>query len=89
MRLGKGKQEFLLKIAILATVYVLAFSTRLFSVLRYESVIHEVFFSFSVTLSSNTSGSTIPTSTFAPQNIWLRKACTSSGTGLTIQAGIP
>ena len=26
---------------ILALVYILAFATRLFSVLRYESVIHE------------------------------------------------
>ncbi|EFA77669.1 oligosaccharyl transferase [Heterostelium album PN500] len=38
---SKQNQEFLLKILILSLIYVLAFSTRLFSVLRYESVIHE------------------------------------------------
>ncbi|KYR02575.1 oligosaccharyl transferase [Tieghemostelium lacteum] len=38
---NKENQEFLLRILILAIIYVLAFSTRLFSVLRYESVIHE------------------------------------------------
>eukprot|EP01132_Coremiostelium_polycephalum_P009021 gene9021-11049_t len=38
---GKENQEFLIKILILSIIYVLAFSTRLFSVLRYESVIHE------------------------------------------------
>ncbi|EGG21308.1 oligosaccharyl transferase [Cavenderia fasciculata] len=38
---NKENQEFFLKVLILATIYVLAFSTRLFSVLRYESVIHE------------------------------------------------
>jgi len=37
----KENQEFLLKVLILSIIYVLAFSTRLFSVLRYESVIHE------------------------------------------------
>eukprot|EP01114_Cavostelium_apophysatum_P001029 TRINITY_DN1088_c0_g1_i2.p1 TRINITY_DN1088_c0_g1~~TRINITY_DN1088_c0_g1_i2.p1 ORF type:complete len:728 (-),score=169.38 TRINITY_DN1088_c0_g1_i2:51-2234(-) len=35
------KLEFILKIFILALIYILAFSLRLFSVLRYESVIHE------------------------------------------------
>jgi len=39
--LSEEKQELLLRITILALVYVLAFATRLFSVLRYESVIHE------------------------------------------------
>lgn len=38
---GQSQQEFLLKLLILALVYILAFSTRLFSVLRFESVIHE------------------------------------------------
>jgi len=35
------KQELLLRILILGLIYVIAFSTRLYSVLRYESVIHE------------------------------------------------
>jgi len=35
------KQETLLKLAILTIAAVLSFSTRLFSVLRFESVIHE------------------------------------------------
>lgn len=35
------KQDILLRIIILSLIYVLAFCTRLFSVLRYESVIHE------------------------------------------------
>eukprot|EP01133_Synstelium_polycarpum_P017276 gene17276-20605_t len=39
--LVRENQEFLLKILILSIIYFLAFSTRLFSVLRYESVIHE------------------------------------------------
>eukprot|EP00027_Filamoeba_sp_ATCC50430_P007582 CAMPEP_0168559388 /NCGR_PEP_ID=MMETSP0413-20121227/10497_1 /TAXON_ID=136452 /ORGANISM="Filamoeba nolandi, Strain NC-AS-23-1" /LENGTH=700 /DNA_ID=CAMNT_0008590613 /DNA_START=1 /DNA_END=2103 /DNA_ORIENTATION=+ len=38
---SEAKQEVLLKIFILFLVYVIAFSARLFSVLRYESVIHE------------------------------------------------
>ncbi|GAM26838.1 hypothetical protein SAMD00019534_100130, partial [Acytostelium subglobosum LB1] len=44
-------QEFLLKVLILSILYVLAFSTRLFSVLRYESVIHEFdpYFNFRTT----------------------------------------
>jgi len=41
LRLNDQKQELLLKIFILALIYVEAFSCRLFSVLRYESVIHE------------------------------------------------
>eukprot|EP00026_Physarum_polycephalum_P003887 Phypoly_transcript_03903.p1 GENE.Phypoly_transcript_03903~~Phypoly_transcript_03903.p1 ORF type:complete len:723 (+),score=111.26 Phypoly_transcript_03903:65-2170(+) len=40
-RLPPEHQEFLLKCLILSLIYVLAFATRLFSVLRYESVIHE------------------------------------------------
>jgi dolichyl-diphosphooligosaccharide--protein glycosyltransferase len=35
------RQEIFLKLVILTSAMVLAFSTRLFSVLRYESVIHE------------------------------------------------
>eukprot|EP01112_Ceratiomyxa_fruticulosa_P012586 TRINITY_DN3491_c0_g3_i1.p1 TRINITY_DN3491_c0_g3~~TRINITY_DN3491_c0_g3_i1.p1 ORF type:complete len:705 (+),score=140.54 TRINITY_DN3491_c0_g3_i1:176-2290(+) len=41
IRLPQDQQEFLLKILILSLIYILAFATRLFSVLRYESVIHE------------------------------------------------
>jgi len=40
-RLNEEKQEILLRIFILALIYILAFFVRLFSVLRYESVIHE------------------------------------------------
>lgn len=40
-RFSVEKQESLLKISILSIAAVLAFSTRLFSVLRFESVIHE------------------------------------------------
>jgi len=40
-RFSVEKQESLLKITILSIAAVLAFSTRLFSVLRFESVIHE------------------------------------------------
>jgi len=39
--LSEEKQENLLKLFILIFIYVLAFATRLYSVLRYESVIHE------------------------------------------------
>jgi dolichyl-diphosphooligosaccharide--protein glycosyltransferase len=35
------KKDILLRIIILAAIYLLAFSVRLFSVLRFESVIHE------------------------------------------------
>merc|ERR1712001_223395 len=35
------KQEFLLKLVILTIAAILAFSVRLFSVLRYEVMIHE------------------------------------------------
>jgi dolichyl-diphosphooligosaccharide--protein glycosyltransferase len=37
----RRKQDILLRIVILSLIYVLAFCTRLFSVLRFESVIHE------------------------------------------------
>jgi len=40
-RFSAEKQESLLKLSILSIAAVLAFSTRLFSVLRFESVIHE------------------------------------------------
>jgi len=40
-RFSKEKQESLLKLSILSIAAILAFSTRLFSVLRFESVIHE------------------------------------------------
>lgn len=36
-----GQQEVLLRSLILALICAVAFSTRLFSVLRYESIIHE------------------------------------------------
>jgi len=35
------KQAFFIEIIVLGLIYVLAFATRLFSVLRFESVIHE------------------------------------------------
>merc|ERR1712110_767096 len=40
-RFSAEKQEFLLKLVILTVAAILAFSVRLFSVLRYESMIHE------------------------------------------------
>ncbi|CAG0900746.1 unnamed protein product [Cyprideis torosa] len=40
-RMGWEKQEYLLKILILSLAAILAFVVRLFSVLRFESVIHE------------------------------------------------
>ena len=36
------KREFLLRVLVLSLIYGIAFFSRLFSVLRYESVIHEV-----------------------------------------------
>ncbi|KAK0082311.1 hypothetical protein PV325_010691 [Microctonus aethiopoides] len=41
LRMSSQKQETLLKLTILSLAAVLSFATRLFSVLRYESVIHE------------------------------------------------
>nr|XP_042707908.1 dolichyl-diphosphooligosaccharide--protein glycosyltransferase subunit STT3A isoform X2 [Chrysemys picta bellii] len=41
LRLSYEKQDTLLKLLILSMAAVLSFSTRLFSVLRFESVIHE------------------------------------------------
>ena len=40
-RFSQEKQEALLKLAVLTLAALVAFSTRLFSVLRFESVIHE------------------------------------------------
>ncbi|KAK3912605.1 Dolichyl-diphosphooligosaccharide--protein glycosyltransferase subunit STT3A [Frankliniella fusca] len=41
LRMTRDKQESLLTLSILSLAAVLSFATRLFSVLRYESVIHE------------------------------------------------
>ncbi|ETN61504.1 oligosaccharyl transferase [Anopheles darlingi] len=41
LRVSFDKQESLIKLAILTTAAILSFATRLFSVLRFESVIHE------------------------------------------------
>ncbi|XP_055728933.1 dolichyl-diphosphooligosaccharide--protein glycosyltransferase subunit STT3A-like isoform X1 [Salvelinus fontinalis] len=41
LRLSYEKQDTLLKLLILSMAAILSFSTRLFSVLRFESVIHE------------------------------------------------
>ncbi|KAJ8433298.1 hypothetical protein Cgig2_012866 [Carnegiea gigantea] len=41
LELKTKQQELLIRVTILGLVYVLAFITRLFSVLRYESMIHE------------------------------------------------
>lgn len=41
LQMNSEKQESLLKLSILTIASVLSFSTRLFSVLRFESVIHE------------------------------------------------
>ncbi|XP_067936342.1 dolichyl-diphosphooligosaccharide--protein glycosyltransferase subunit STT3A-like [Watersipora subatra] len=41
MKMSPDKQDTLLKMMILTMAMILSFSTRLFSVLRYESVIHE------------------------------------------------
>ena len=51
LRLKTKQQELLLRVSALALIYVLAFAVRLFSVLRYESMIHEFdpYFNFRVT----------------------------------------
>jgi dolichyl-diphosphooligosaccharide--protein glycosyltransferase len=51
-RLKPRQQELLIRISVLVLVYILAFATRLFSVLRYESVIHEFdpYFNYRTTL---------------------------------------
>uniref|UniRef100_A0A023F931 Dolichyl-diphosphooligosaccharide--protein glycosyltransferase subunit STT3A n=1 Tax=Triatoma infestans TaxID=30076 RepID=A0A023F931_TRIIF len=41
LRMSPEKQETLLKLSILSLTTILSFATRLFSVLRFESVIHE------------------------------------------------
>lgn len=41
LRMSPEKQETLLKLSILSLAAILSFATRLFSVLRFESVIHE------------------------------------------------
>ncbi|CAB3978078.1 dolichyl-diphosphooligosaccharide--glycosyltransferase subunit STT3A [Paramuricea clavata] len=50
-KLSYEKQDTLLKLCILSTAAILSFATRLFSVLRYESVIHEFdpYFNFRTT----------------------------------------
>lgn len=51
-KLKTKQQELLIRIATLVLIYILAFATRLFSVLRYESVIHEFdpYFNYRTTL---------------------------------------
>lgn len=51
-KLKTKQQELLIRVSILALVYVLAFAIRLFSVLRYESMIHEFdpYFNYRTTL---------------------------------------
>uniref|UniRef100_V9IKR0 Dolichyl-diphosphooligosaccharide--protein glycosyltransferase subunit STT3A n=1 Tax=Apis cerana TaxID=7461 RepID=V9IKR0_APICE len=41
LRMSAQKQETLLKLTVLSLAAILSFATRLFSVLRFESVIHE------------------------------------------------
>ncbi|KAG8043919.1 hypothetical protein GUJ93_ZPchr0458g22654 [Zizania palustris] len=52
LRLKTKQQELLLRVSALALIYVLAFAVRLFSVLRYESMIHEFdpYFNYRTTL---------------------------------------
>lgn len=52
LKLKTKQQELLIRVSILLLVYVLAFITRLFSVLRYESMIHEFdpYFNYRTTL---------------------------------------
>ncbi|RRT68166.1 hypothetical protein BHE74_00042625 [Ensete ventricosum] len=51
-KLKTKQQELLIRAAALALIYVLAFAIRLFSVLRYESMIHEFdpYFNYRTTL---------------------------------------
>ncbi|KAL8159876.1 hypothetical protein V2J09_001413 [Rumex salicifolius] len=51
-KLKTRQQELLIRVSILSLVYILAFITRLFSVLRYESMIHEFdpYFNYRTTL---------------------------------------
>ncbi|KAI3735731.1 hypothetical protein L6452_15241 [Arctium lappa] len=52
LKLKTKQQELLIRVTILGLVYILAFITRLFSVLRYESMIHEFdpYFNYRTTL---------------------------------------
>ncbi|KAK3032767.1 hypothetical protein RJ639_035712 [Escallonia herrerae] len=52
LKLKTKQQELLIRVTILCLVYVLAFIARLFSVLRYESMIHEFdpYFNYRTTL---------------------------------------
>ncbi|KAI8528587.1 hypothetical protein RHMOL_Rhmol12G0159600 [Rhododendron molle] len=52
LKLKTKQQELLIRVSLLGLVYVLAFVTRLFSVLRYESMIHEFdpYFNYRTTL---------------------------------------
>ncbi|KAL5993439.1 Dolichyl-diphosphooligosaccharide--protein glycosyltransferase subunit stt3b [Asimina triloba] len=51
-KLKRKQQELLLRVTTLCLVYILAFAIRLFSVLRYESMIHEFdpYFNYRTTL---------------------------------------
>lgn len=51
LKLKTKQQELLIRVSVLFLVYVLAFITRLFSILRYESMIHEFdpYFNYRVT----------------------------------------
>lgn len=51
LRLSTKQQELLLRLGTLLLIYLLAFTIRLFSVLRFESVIHEFdpYFNYRVT----------------------------------------
>ncbi|XP_047337512.1 dolichyl-diphosphooligosaccharide--protein glycosyltransferase subunit STT3B [Impatiens glandulifera] len=51
-KLKTKQKELLIRVSILCLVYILAFVTRLFSVLRYESMIHEFdpYFNYRTTL---------------------------------------
>ncbi|XP_076952819.1 dolichyl-diphosphooligosaccharide--protein glycosyltransferase subunit STT3B-like [Bidens hawaiensis] len=52
LKLKTKQQELLIRVTVLCLVYILAFVTRLFSVLRYESMIHEFdpYFNYRTTL---------------------------------------
>nr|XP_010940347.1 dolichyl-diphosphooligosaccharide--protein glycosyltransferase subunit STT3B isoform X2 [Elaeis guineensis] len=52
LKLKTKQQELLIRVSTLALIYVLAFAVRLFSVLRYESMIHEFdpYFNYRTTL---------------------------------------
>ncbi|XP_047950610.1 dolichyl-diphosphooligosaccharide--protein glycosyltransferase subunit STT3B [Salvia hispanica] len=51
LKLKTKQQELLIRVSVLFLVYLLAFITRLFSILRYESMIHEFdpYFNYRVT----------------------------------------